>query len=371
MMDPRIDKLADLLINYSCKLQEGEKVLIEAFDLPQEMVLATIRAARQAGGVPLVTLKNNRILRELYKDATGPDIEIAADVELHRMKQMDAYIGLRGSFNITELGDVPSDQMDLYQSKWLKPVHLDQRVEHTKWVVLRWPTPSMAQQAEMSTEAFEDFYFDVCTLDYSRMSKAIDPLMALMERTDQVRITGPDTDLSFSIKDIPVIKCDGELNIPDGECFTAPVRDSVEGTIHYNATTLYHGVTFDDIRLTFKEGKIVEATSNHTEKLNEILDSDEGSRYVGEFALGFNPYITKPMKDILFDEKIAGSFHFTPGNAYKDAFNGNESKIHWDMVMIQSPEWGGGEMYFDGELVRKDGLFVLDELKGLNPDNLK
>jgi len=371
MMDPRLDRLADLLINYSCKLQPDEKVLIEAFDLPPEMVLATIRAAREAGGIPLVTLKNNRVLRELYKNATGPEIEIAADVELHRMKQMDAYIGLRGSHNITELGDVPSDKMDLYQTKWLKPVHLDQRVEHTKWVVLRWPTPSMAQQAEMSTEAFEDFYFDVCTLDYSRMSKAIDPLMALMERTDQVRITGPDTDLSFSIKDIPVIKCDGELNIPDGECFTAPVRDSVEGTIHYNATTLYHGVTFDDIRLTFKEGKIVEATSNHTEKLNEILDSDEGSRYVGEFALGFNPYITKPMKDILFDEKIAGSFHFTPGNAYKDAFNGNESKIHWDMVMIQSPEWGGGEMYFDGELVRKDGLFVLDELKGLNPDNLK
>jgi len=371
MMDPRLDRLADLLINYSCKLQPDEKVLIEAFDLPPEMVLATIRAAREAGGIPLVTLKNNRVLRELYKNATGPEIEIAADVELHRMKQMDAYIGLRGSHNITELGDVPSDKMDLYQTKWLKPVHLDQRVEHTKWVVLRWPTPSMAQQAEMSTEAFEDFYFDVCTLDYSKMSRAIDPLMALMEQTDKVRITGPDTDLSFSIKEIPVIKCDGELNIPDGECFTAPVKDSVEGTIHYNATTLYHGVTFDDIRLTFKKGKIVEATCNHTEKRNEILDSDKGSRYVGEFALGFNPYITKPMKDILFDEKIAGSFHFTPGNAYKDAFNGNESKIHWDMVMIQSPEWGGGEIYFDDVLIRKDGTFVVDELKGLNPENLK
>ena len=371
MMDPRLQKLAENLINYSCRLQKGEKLLIEAIDIPKEMVIALIRAARKAGGLPLVTLKNNTIARELYRDTSADHMQACAAHELARMQEMDAYLGVRGSDNITELSDVPSEMMKHYQQHWLKPVHLEVRVPKTKWCVLRWPHPSMAQAALMPTEAFEDFYFDVCTMNYANMSKAMDPLKALMDRTDKVRILGPETDLRFSIKGINAIKCDGQLNIPDGECFSAPVKDSVEGHIYYNAETLYHGTVFSDIRLEFKAGKIVKATGSDTEKINEILDSDEGARYVGEFALGFNPYIDQPMKDILFDEKIKGSFHFTPGNAYEDADNGNKSEVHWDMVSIQTPELGGGEIWFDDVLIRKDGLFVLPELEGLNPDNLK
>jgi aminopeptidase len=237
--------------------------------------------------------------------------------------------------------------------------------------VLRWPTPSMAQMAEMSTSAFEDFYFNVCTLDYARMAKAMTPLVELMQKTDRVRLRGPrDTDLQFSIKGIPAIPCDGRVNIPDGEVFTAPVKLSVNGVIHFNCPTIYRGVTHNDIRLVFREGKIVEATSTSTDKLNEVLDADAGARYVGEFAIGFNPHCTKPMKDILFDEKIAGSIHFTPGACYDEASNGNKSDIHWDMVMRQTPESGGGEIYFDDRLVRKDGRFVVPELLGLNPENL-
>ncbi len=230
----------------------------------------------------------------------------------------------------------------------------------------------MAQMAEMSTEAFEDFYFNVCTLDYAKMSRAMQPLVDLMQRTDRVRLKGPrDTDISFSIKGIAAIPCDGKVNIPDGEVFTAPVRDSIKGVIHFNTPTIYRGTTHNDIRLAFSEGRIVEATSSDTARLNEVLNADEGARYVGEFAIGFNPYCTKAMKDILFDEKIAGSIHLTPGSCYDEASNGNKSDIHWDMVLRQTPDGGGGEIWFDDRLIRKDGRFVVAELEGLNPERLR
>ncbi|MEC7775506.1 MAG: aminopeptidase, partial [Planctomycetota bacterium] len=219
----------------------------------------------------------------------------------------------------------------------------------------------------MSTESFEDFYFDVCTVDYAAMAERMKPLEERMKNAGDVHISGPGTDLKFSVKDIPAVGCAGEYNIPDGEVFTAPVKDSVEGTLSVNTPSLYQGTVFDNIVLEFSKGKIVKATANHTEKIDSILDSDEGARYIGEFAIGFNPKVLEPMMDILFDEKIAGSFHFTPGNAYDDADNTNRSEVHWDLVTIQRPEYGGGEIWFDGELIRKDGLFVTDDLAGLNP----
>lgn len=371
MQDPRLEKLADVLINHSTKLQKGETVLIEGFDMPEEMILALIRKVRDVGGVPMVTLKNNRVQRELIQAGDAQTMEQIGTYEAFRMERVQAYIGLRGSHNIAEMSDVSGEAMDLYEKHWLKPVHFDIRVPKTRWVVLRWPTASMAQQAQMSTEAFEDFYFDVCTLNYGKMADAVQALKARMENADQVRLTGKHTDLRFRIKDIPAIPCSGSHNIPDGECFTAPIRDSVNGTIAYNVPTIYRGTPFSDICLTFENGKIVEATSSDTEKLNEILDTDDGARYIGEFAIGFNPYITKPMLDILFDEKIAGSFHFTPGQAYEDADNGNRSAVHWDMVFIQTPAYGGGEIYFDETCIRKDGVFVVEDLAGLNPENLK
>ncbi|MCK4613416.1 MAG: aminopeptidase, partial [Thermoplasmata archaeon] len=364
-------KIAEVLLHHSTKTQKGEKVLIEAFDIPPDLPAALIKEANKSGAHPFLSLKQNSLLRELYSLEDKEIMQLSGEFELARMRKMDAYIGVRGALNISELSDVPDDGMKLYRKHWWKPVHIRERVPNTKWVVLRYPTPSMAQQAGMSTEAFETFYFDVCTLDYGKMDKAMDPLKELMERTDRVHITGPGTDLKFSIKGLPVIKCAGERNIPDGECFTAPVKDSVNGVISYNTPTIYQGTTFENIRLEFEKGKIIKAASSDTEKLNNILDSDEGARYIGEFALGFNPYIVRPMKDILFDEKIMGSFHFTPGNAYDEADNGNRSEIHWDMVCIQTKECGGGDIWFDDALIRKDGMFVPEELKGLNPENLK
>jgi aminopeptidase len=222
----------------------------------------------------------------------------------------------------------------------------------------------------MSTAAFEDFYFRVCNLDYARMSAAMKPLAELMEATDRVRLTAPGTDLGFSIADIPAVPCDGHANIPDGEVFTAPVRDSVDGTILFNTPTLYQGVSHDDVRMTFEDGRIVDASSSDPGHLTRVLDTDPGARYVGEFSIAFHPHITRPMRDILFDEKIAGSIHFTPGNAYDEADNGNRSGIHWDLVLRMDPAAGGGEIWFDDRLIRKDGRFVIDELSGLNPEEL-
>ena len=284
---------------------------------------------------------------------------------------MQAYIGVRASHNISELSDVPSEKLKLYQQYWSKPVHSEIRVKNTKWCVLRWPNSAMAQLAGLSSEAFEDFYYNVCNLDYAKMDLAMTPLVELMEKTDRVKIIGPGTDLAFSINNIPVVKCSGLRNIPDGEVYTAPVRDSVNGTLAYNTPSIYQGTTYENVQLTFESGRIIQATANLSDRITEVFDTDEGSRYIGEFAVGVNPFITKPMKDTLFDEKIQGSFHFTPGNAYEEADNGNRSAIHWDLVCIQSPEWGGGEIWFDDRLIRKDGRFVLPELFGLNPENLK
>jgi aminopeptidase len=373
MKDPRVAKLADVLVGYSTRVQPGEKVLVEAYDIPDAVVTTLVDRIVEAGGLPFVTVKRNSVLRSLYKNATEEQMRLTGEFEKARMAEMDAYIGVRGAENSTELSDVPDDRMKLQRALWWNPVHSQTRVPHTKWVVLRWPTPSMAQQAGMSTEAFEDFYFDVCTFDYAKLDPVIAPLKEWMDKTDRVRLTGLGTDLQFSIKDIPTIPCTGNANIPDGEIFTAPVRDSVNGVIAFNTPTIYQGTVFEGVTLGFEQGKIVRATSaGGTETaLNEILDSDEGARYVGEFSLGFNPYVMQPMKDILFDEKIAGSFHFTPGGAYDEAFNGNRSTVHWDMVFIQRPEFGGGEVYFDDVLVRKDGLFVPEDLLPLNPENLK
>ena len=369
MTDPRFTRLANLLIRYSTKLRKGDRVLIDAIEIPDEMVIELIRAAREAGATPLIEIRHGRITRELLRGTNEGDAALMRDIEMFRMKRVDAYIAMRGSANATEASDVPSDKMQLF-SRVLRPV-LNHRVNKTRWVVLRWPSPSMAQAAGMSTEAFEDFYFDVCTMDYPRMAKAMLPLERRMKKADRVHLKSPGTDLRFSIKGIGAQMCKGDRNIPDGEVFSCPVKKSVNGHIQFNTPTLYAGTRFENVRLEFRDGKIIGASSNNSKRLNEILDTDAGARYIGEFSLGFNPHIQNPMCDILFDEKIAGSLHFTPGQAYENVDNGNRSAVHWDMVLIQRPEWGGGEVWFDDELIRRDGRFLPADLKALNPEKLR
>lgn len=372
MLDPRVTKLAELLCGHSTRLSSSDKVLIHAFDIPEDAVAEIVRVAQSKGAQVVVRLENNVIKRQLMLGMSTENAQTIADIEKYEMERMTAYLALRGSHNYAELSDVPESIQKMWAKEYSTPVVFGVRVPNTKWVALRWPTAGMAQQANMSTAAFEKFYFDVCTLDYNKMAEACKPLEDLMNRTDRVEIKGPGTDFSFSIKGIGSKPCTGERNIPDGECFSAPVKDSVNGVVQFNTVSLYQGTEFKDIRYVIKNGRIEEASAgSNTEKINEILDTDEGARYFGEWSLGFNPYVLHPMKDTLFDEKIAGSFHFTPGNSYDPpGGNGNKSSIHWDTVLIQRPEYGGGEIYFDGKLIRKDGLFVLPELEALNPDRL-
>lgn len=364
MHDPRIDELARQLVRHSTATRKGDRVLVELFDAPEEAGVALIRAVRAAKATPFVNIHHARISRELARGATEEQFGIIAGTAMHQMKSMDCYIAIRGSHNVNELSDVPAQNMQMLSAK-MRPV-LGQRINKTRWCVLRWPHPSMAQSAGMSTEAFEDFYFRVCLLDYARLRPAMNALARLMTKAKDVHIMGPGTDLRFSIEGIAAIACGGSHNIPDGECFTAPVKDSVEGFVSYNAPSIYQGIAFDNVRFEFKKGRIVKATANNTKAINKILDTDEGARHIGEFAIGFNRHIKEPMRDILFDEKIAGSFHFTPGQAYEVADNGNRSAVHWDLVSIQRPEYGGGEIRFDGQLVRRNGQFVPKSLHPLN-----
>ncbi len=368
MMDPRYAELARVVVQVSTAVRRGDRVLLDLIEAPDELGVSLIRAVRAAGGIPVVEVRRNRITRELLLSTDRTHAALVRDLELHRLRRMQVYVAVRGAHNVNETADVPAGRLALY-NRTLRPV-LDRRLNHTRWVVLRWPTPAMAQAAGMSTEAFEDFFFRVCTLDYRKMRRAIEPLARRLRRGDRVHIKGPGTDLTFSIKGVGAVPCTGAHNLPDGEIFTCPTRRSANGVIQFNTPSVYAGTRFENVRLELRDGRVVRATGQPERRLNEILDTDPGARYIGEFALGFNPHIREPMCDTLFDEKITGSLHFTPGQAYAVCGNGNRSAVHWDLVLIQRPEYGGGEIWLDGELLRRDGRFVPRDLQALNPEQL-
>ena len=371
IFDPRDKELAKILIRHSVRAGKGDLVYIDAIGLDTRGLAEAICVeAAQAGAAPHVHITDPETTRRLLHVASEEVFTRLAEFELLQMKNATCYIGIRGNSNSYEMADVPARKLDLYNRILRGPVHLEERVRNTRWCVLRYPNSSMAQLACQPREAFADFYYRVCTHDYAAMARACKPLQALMDRTDSVEIRSADTHLTFSIKDVPSVPCFGTHNIPDGECFTAPVRDSVNGHVTFNSPTIWESQGYEKIRLEFVNGRIVKATAanpDQTRRLNRVLDQDEGARYVGEFSLGFNPHVLHPMRDILFDEKIAGSFHMAMGQAYEDADNGNRSRLHWDMVCIQRPDYGGGEIYFDGKLIRKDGLFLPKSLQKLNP----
>ena len=370
-METRVSKLASNLLNHSVKLQKGEKILIEMLGTDCiDLAVELIKQAKEIGAIPLFNIIDYKVLKEVLLNCNVEQMEAYRKYDLIRMQDADCYIGIR-SANPKDLDGISKECMEIYNKIYQTPVHLEERVKNTKWCILRYPNEAMAQMAKMSLEEFTEFFYNVCTIDYSKMEKAMEPLKQLLSKTDKVHIIGPGTDLTFSVKGIPAEKYYGTFNIPDGEVATCPTKYSTNGHITYNTETTYNGITFKNIYFELKDGKIIKAEAgDKTKELNEILDTDEGARYIGEFAFGLNPYVERPIGDTLFDEKVKGSFHFTPGTALEESDNGNRSNIHWDIVNIQTPEYGGGEIYFDDVLVRKDGRFILPELEGLNPENL-
>ena len=365
MKDPRVRQLAEVLVNYSTRVKKGDVVLIsaagfEAVPLVQEIY--TLCLERHAAYVEY-EFSLPEINRKFYNIATKSQLDWFPEHKLEFMKKATVYIGISAAENSMVMAQANQASMIAW-SRVVRPI-IDQRVKHTRWVVTRYPTHGAAQEAKMSLEEYEDYLFSACCIDWAAESKKQEKLKRLMDRADRVRIVSSDTDLSFSLRGMPGIKCDGRCNIPDGEVFTAPVRDSVEGFITYNCPTVYQGKEFTTIRLEFSKGRIVNASApGMDEELNRILDTDEGARYVGEFAIGVNPGITRPMRNILFDEKIFGSIHFTPGQCYDECDNGNNSAVHWDMVKLLS---GDGEICFDDVPILKDGIFVHRDLYSLNP----
>lgn len=370
-MDARIEKLADMMVNYSCKVQPGEHVVVSySGEETIPMVTALIEKIYAAGGSPYLLPKDNRLIREIILRASDDQLDRMCKHEMQLSEMADAYIIVRATHNEYEFADIPVDKMSNYNKRYNMPL-IWERVKKDRWAGISYPCASEAQAMGTSQRAYEDFFFDVCTMDYAKMYEACLPLKELMDKTEKVHIKGPGTDLTFNKKGIAAKICSGNHNIPDGEIYTAPILDSVNGIITYTIPNVVEGYCYDTITLTFENGKIVKVDCADPDRLNKYFDVDEGARYVGEFAIGFNPAIVKPMKNTAFDEKMVGSFHFTPGQSFEYAGNSNASAIHCDLVCCQTPEYGGGEIWFDDVLIRKDGRFVLPELEGLNPENLK
>ena len=368
MKDPRIEKMADILVNYSTKVKKGDLVQLQALNASCTPLLKEVYRLCLENGAQYIdyNISLPQLGRLFYNNASKKQLAYFPEHKMEFMKKVNVFIGIAAVENAMELANANQTNLATYE-RMMRPL-LDERVKNTRWVICRYPTHGAAQDARMSLEEYENFLFSACNVDWARESKKQDKLKKLMDRTEQVRIKASDTDVTFSIKGMNAVKCDGHRNLPDGEVYTAPLKHSVEGFITYNCPTIYQGREFNSIRLEFKKGKIVKSSSpNMDEALNKIFDTDEGARYVGEFSMGLNSGITRPMRNILFDEKIFGSIHLTPGQCYKKCDNGNKSAIHWDLVKILKDD---GEIYFDDLLIQQKGLFVHKELKSLNPEKI-
>jgi aminopeptidase len=370
----RLSILAERMVNYSLKLQRGERAMIAAGHSAMPLVKVFAAECLKVGAIPFTYFMDEELTR-LFLSSLPQDNDallnesIATYVDpINRMMDgVEAVVVIRSKETDTPYAGTTGKTLMAYQQQFGLLFH--RFTNEKKWIVLDWPTPLQARKARISYQAFYKFVMDVSLVDYAALHQAALPAKAVLDAADRIHITGPGTDLYFSKKGINTIIGAAANSYPDGELYTAPVKDSVEGYVTFTVPSNYMGQTFHGVRLELEQGKIVKATckKGSQEALNAILQTDEGASYIGEFALGINPDIRQPMNDIHYDEKIAGSFHFTPGNCYNDAYNGNRSAIHWDQVCMQDPAHGGGEIWLDGQLLRKDGVFVMDIFKALNP----
>lgn len=361
------EKLANILLDHSLELKANDKLIIETIVEAKDLNKEILIQANKRGVYAELNLSDDDYKSLLLENKNNniDNLEVFTNHDINKYKDIDGVIAIRGFKNEFSAVDVDPILMQDIQRKRMK---LSEVIMSKKWILINYPTHAMAQKAKMSYDKYVEFCNQAMCSDYKAMRKNLLPLKELFNKTDKVHITSPGTNITFSIKGIDTVICSGENNIPDGEVFTAPVKESVNGVIKYNTYSIQQNKRWDNIELTFENGKIVKSTCDNAseDELSKLFDIDDGARYTGEFSIGVNNNIKNPIGDILYDEKIGGSFHLTPGVAYEDANNGNKSSLHWDLVLIQNESFGGGEIYFDDVLIRKDGKFVIEELLSLN-----
>jgi aminopeptidase len=366
-VDQRIVKLADLMVNYSLGVKKGEKVLIRAHTVAEPLIKAMNRKVLEAGGLPFLWLEYPGIEGDLLRYGSDEQIEFIPEPMNVLYSTYDCMIRVLADDNTRALANVDSDKMTRY-AKARGPImktYMDRSAKgELRWTLTAFPTNAFAQDADMSLEEYENFVYGACMPDandpvgyWQRFSAKQARLVKWLEGKKKVHLIGKDTDLRLSIEGRNFINCDCKVNVPDGEIFTGPVEDSMEGHVSFSYPTIYTTREVTGVQLDFKKGKVVKASATKNEEfLLKTLDTDEGSRYVGEFAIGTNEGIQKFTRQILFDEKIGGSFHMALGKGYPESGSKANSAIHWDMIC----DLRDGQIWVDDVLFYENGKFVVE-----------
>lgn len=354
MKDQRLEKFADVLLQHSLNIQEGENVVIRTGYLAKPLIEEFYRKVTDRGANAFVHVLSDPLRKYFMEKATPKQLENESTIYEGIYEKADAVLVIEAPENTKHLSNVPPIK-NMEYNKAISPIL--KRIMSKRWVLTNYPVEAFAQDADMSLTEYEDFLFDAVLVDYEKMDRDMDKILDIFDEADTVRLVGMDTDLTFSIKGRKGIKCSGQNNVPDGEVYYSPVTNSANGHIYYEFPAIRYGNQVDGVRLEFKDGKIVNARSASNERfLNQMLDTDEGARYLGEFGIGLNYGIKKFIKNILFDEKIGGTIHLAAGNAYEGSGGENVSVVHWDMIKELRTF---GEIYADGRLVQKNGIYLI------------
>lgn len=364
-MNSETSKFIRKILLFSLELKKGDKIYIDINgDASEQLQEYLFRQIINLGCLPKINVTTTHNYIQLVNKGDKEYFEYLYLTEKTNLELMDAYLNIKIDTNKFNYKELNKKNLELYYELY----HLPKLIEASKkkWLVTELPTDSMAQFSELSTNQLRKIFFNASNIDFTKYDSELSYLKRLLDNTENIRVTGTNTNLSFSKKNIKSFICDGKSNLPDGEIFTAPIKESLEGYISFNLPTSFMGIRYNNIYLEFNKGRVVNYKSDNNEALGSLLNKDEGSCYIGEFGIGFNPYIYKPMQNTLFDEKMAGSLHLAIGQSYEMANNENSSSIHVDFILCQLKEFGGGEIYFDNNLIRKDGYFTPIELNRLN-----
>ncbi|MBI2667269.1 aminopeptidase [Candidatus Woesearchaeota archaeon] len=353
MVDPRVKKAAEILVNYSTQPKKGEYVVINGEINAAPLIMEVYKLVLKRGAFPITHISIPGMSYNYFKMASEFQLKKFPELSMEETKKASVFINIYGSNNTRELTSINPNKMSIRQ-KVLEPLKYERLKK--RWVLYEFPTDALAQEADMSLEEFEDFVYNATNIDWKKESKKMHKVYNVMSKGNEVRITHNDTDLKFNIKGRKFVIADGSYNMPDGEIFTAPVDNSANGYIQFSFPSIYLGREVDGMRLEFKNGEVVKASAKKNEHLlKSLIKMDQGSKRLGEFGIGLNYNIKKNIKQILFDEKIGGTIHLALGSAYKECNGINKSGLHWDMIKDLR---NGGKVYLDGKLVHKNGKWL-------------